>query len=89
MTIDFGRDIAHVDEVGIENELVSIGRVIAVERRKGYGKLNLYMGLIEEQKLGVKRVKYIKFSLNIFSSFWEQGLLHPLKKDYISKFSKE
>ncbi len=26
------------------------------ERRKGYGKLNLYMGLIEEQKLGVKRV---------------------------------
>ena len=45
----------------LDEEMLKFGGHIGygirpTERRKGYNKLNLYMGLIEEQKLGVKRV---------------------------------
>lgn len=47
----------HLTEKDIKNGASHIGYGIRpTERRKGYNKINLYLGLIEEKKLGEKKV---------------------------------
>lgn len=56
------------------------------ERRKGYNKINLYLGLIESQKLGLKRVMLDCDVNNIASSKTLESLGATLDRTEIDPF---
>lgn len=56
------------------------------ERRKGYNKINLYLGLIESQKLGLKRVMLDCDINNIASSKTLESLGATLDRTEIDPF---
>lgn len=56
------------------------------ERRKGYNKINLYLGLIESQKLGLKRVMLDCDVNNIASSKTMESLGATLDRTEIDPF---
>lgn len=53
------------------------------ERRKGYNKINLYLGLLEAQKLGLEEVMLDCETTNIASSKTMESLGGILKKTEI------
>lgn len=59
------------------------------ERRKGYNKINLYLGLLEEQKLGEKKVTLECLVDNIGSNKTIKALGGMLEKTEIDKFDNE
>lgn len=59
------------------------------ERRKGYNKINLYLGLLEEQKLGVKKVLLECTIDNIGSNKTITALGGVLEKTEIDSWDNE
>ena len=59
------------------------------ERRKGYNKINLYLALLEEQKIGEKKVLLECLADNIGSNKTIQALGGKLKESKIDKWDNE
>lgn len=59
------------------------------ERRKGYNKINLYLALLEEQKIGEKKVLLECLADNIGSNKTIQALGGELKESKIDKWDNE
>ena len=59
------------------------------ERRKGYNKINLYLGLLEEQKLGEKKVLLDCKANNIGSNKTIKALGGVLEKSIIDEWDNE
>lgn len=59
------------------------------ERRKGYNRINLYLGLLEEQKLGEKKVHLMCTADNIGSNKTIIALDGILEKTEIDKWDNE
>lgn len=56
------------------------------ERRKGYNKINLYLGLIEAQKMGLDKVKLVCDASNIGSVRTMESLGAALEKTEIDSY---
>ena len=56
------------------------------ERRKGYNKINLYLGLIEAQKVGLDKVKLVCDSSNLGSIRTIEALGGTLEKTEIDSY---
>lgn len=54
------------EETNIFNGNIGYG-IRPVERRKGYNKINLYLGLIESQKIGLDKIKLVCEASNLGS----------------------
>lgn len=59
------------------------------ERRKGYNKINLYLGLLEEQKKGEKKLVLVCTNNNIGSNKTIKALGGVLEKREVDKWDNE